>query len=76
MVPVTAARGNRVNPAERPPTPDLRAGIPCLIPATFQRFNALPLDEAVDAAFMGTPGNMSRDELTRRMAASREARLV
>jgi hypothetical protein len=40
----------------------------------FQRFNALPLDEAVDAAFMGTPGNMSRDELTRRMAASREAR--
>ena len=38
----------------------------------FRRFDALPLDEAVEAAFMGTPGNMSRDELTRRMAASRE----
>lgn len=37
----------------------------------FQRFDALPLDEAVDAALMGTPGNMSRDELARRMEASR-----
>ena len=40
----------------------------------FQRLDALPLDEAVDAAILGTPGNMSRDELTRRMAASREVR--
>jgi hypothetical protein len=40
----------------------------------FQRFDALPLDEAVDAALMGTPGNMSREELARRMAASREVR--
>lgn len=40
----------------------------------FHRFDALPLDEAVDAALMGTPGNMSRAELSRRMAASREVR--
>jgi hypothetical protein len=40
----------------------------------FQRFDALPLDEAVDEALVGTPGNMSRDELARRMAASRDAR--
>ena len=40
----------------------------------FHRFDALPLDEAVDAALLGTPGNMSREELARRMAASREVR--
>ena len=38
----------------------------------FQRLNDLPLDEAVEVALMRTPGNMSREELTRRMAASRE----
>jgi hypothetical protein len=40
----------------------------------FQRFDALPLDEAVDAALIATPGNMSREELARRMKASREIR--
>jgi hypothetical protein len=37
----------------------------------FRRFHELPLDEAVDAALMRAPGNMSRDELARRIAASR-----
>jgi hypothetical protein len=39
----------------------------------FQQFDDLPLDDAVDAALMRAPGNMSREELTRRIAASREA---
>jgi hypothetical protein len=38
----------------------------------FQRFNELPLEEAVEAALVRTPGNMTRDELTRRIAATRE----
>jgi hypothetical protein len=38
----------------------------------FQRFHELPLDEAVEAALVRAPGNMSRDELARRIAASRE----
>lgn len=38
----------------------------------FQHVNDLPLDEAVEVALMRTPGSMSREELTRRMAASRE----
>ena len=38
----------------------------------FQHLNDLPLDEAVEVALMRTPGNMSREDLTRRMAASRE----
>ncbi len=37
----------------------------------FQRFAELPLDEAVEAALIRAPGNMSRDELARRIAASR-----
>ncbi len=37
----------------------------------FQRFNELPLDEAVEAALFRTPGNMTREELTRRIAATR-----
>jgi hypothetical protein len=40
----------------------------------FHRFDDLPLDEAVDAALIATPGNLSREELARRMAASREVR--
>jgi hypothetical protein len=39
----------------------------------FERFNELPLDQAVEAALMRAPGNMTRDELTRRISASREA---
>lgn len=39
----------------------------------FQQFDDLPLDDAVEAALMRAPGNMSREELTRRIAASREA---
>lgn len=38
----------------------------------FQHLNGLPLDEAVEIALMRTPGSMSREELTRRMAAARE----
>jgi hypothetical protein len=38
----------------------------------FQHLNDLPLDEAVEVALMRTPGNMSREELPRRIAASRE----
>lgn len=37
----------------------------------FQELNGLPLDEAVEAALIRTPGNMSREELARRIAASR-----
>lgn len=37
----------------------------------FRQFDDLPLDEAVEAALLRAPGNMSRDELTRRIAASR-----
>ena len=39
----------------------------------FQHLNDLPLDEAVDVALMRTPGNISREDLARRMAASRGA---
>lgn len=38
----------------------------------FQHLNELPLDEAVEAALLRTPGNVSREELARRIAASRE----
>jgi hypothetical protein len=38
----------------------------------FQSFHELPLDEAVAAAMARAPGNMSREELTMRIAASRE----
>jgi hypothetical protein len=38
----------------------------------FQHLNDLPLEEAVEVALMRTPGNMSREDLTRRMAASRK----
>jgi hypothetical protein len=38
----------------------------------FKRFHDLPLDEAIEAALMRAPGNMSRDELARRIATSRE----
>ena len=38
----------------------------------FQQLNDLPLDQAVEIALMRTPGNMSREELARRMAAGRE----
>jgi hypothetical protein len=37
----------------------------------FQSFDELPLDQAVEAALLRAPGNMSREELTRRIAASR-----
>ena len=37
----------------------------------FQDLHDLPLDEAVDTALMRTPGSFSREELTRRIAASR-----
>jgi hypothetical protein len=37
----------------------------------FQQLQDLPLDEAVDVALMRTPGNISREDLARRMAASR-----
>ena len=37
----------------------------------FQDLHDLPLDEAVDTALMRTPGSFSREELARRMAASR-----
>jgi hypothetical protein len=38
----------------------------------FQHLNELPLEDAVEVALMRAPGNMSREELTRRIAASRE----
>ena len=38
----------------------------------FQSLHEMPLDEAVDTALMRTPGNFSREELTQRMAASRD----
>ena len=37
----------------------------------FQDLHDLPLDEAVDTALMRTPGSFSREELARRIAASR-----
>ena len=37
----------------------------------FQQLSDLPLDEAVEVALMRTPGNMNREELARRIAASR-----
>ena len=38
----------------------------------FQGLRDMPLDEAVETALMRTPGNFSREELTERMAASRD----
>lgn len=37
----------------------------------FQQINDLPLAEAVEVTLMRVPGAMDRDDLTRRMAASR-----
>ena len=37
----------------------------------FQDLKDLPLEEAVEVALIRTPGGMSREELTRRMAAAR-----
>lgn len=39
----------------------------------FRQFDDMPLEEAVEAALLRAPGNMTRDELTRRITASREA---
>ena len=38
----------------------------------FQDLHDLPLDEAVDTALMRAPGSFSREELARRIAASRD----
>jgi len=37
----------------------------------FDAFNGLSLDEAVETALLKAPGNMNREELTARIAASR-----
>ena len=42
----------------------------------FQSLHDMPLDEAVDTALMRTPGGFSKEELTERMAASRDDRLA
>ncbi len=38
----------------------------------FEQLHNLPLDEAVETALLRTPGSFSRDELARRIAASRD----
>lgn len=40
--------------------------------ARFQDLHSLPLEEAVEVAAMRTPGSFSREELARRMAATRQ----
>ena len=37
----------------------------------FRQIDDLPLDEAVEVTLMRVPGSMDRQDLTRRMAASR-----
>ena len=37
----------------------------------FAAFDHMPLDEAVETALLRTPGNMSREELTRRLSERR-----
>lgn len=37
----------------------------------FHQIDDLPLEEAVEVTLMRVPGSMDRDDLTRRMAASR-----